>query len=129
VHRDHLFWPLLTSPPADRAGVALNPSLNPIPNHSLFCFIFSNLSHGSRFWISTQLIQWSKTFQWGFIGGWERVGWGLPLLTLNQPSTNPQATLSQPPMSTEQIQSEFGGYDVEKEPQLHACFLWNVKFS
>jgi len=39
----------------------------------------------------------------GFRGGFEGVQLGLPLLTLSQPSANPQATPRQPPMKYEQM--------------------------
>jgi len=95
LHRDHVLMPLHTSPPADRLGVALKSILTLNQYSSRFCFIFCKPSHASSPWIPTQPIHGLKIFQWGLREGWKRVHWGLPLLTLNEPSFNPLSTLSQ----------------------------------
>ena len=115
------FLTLLISPSSDRLGMAFKSLLFLNQNQVSFCLNFRYSTLWSSIWISTSFIHWWESVERVFRGGWERVQWGLPILTLTEPSLNPHWTLTEPSLNPEQIQIEFQRFRILKS----AGISWN----
>ena len=106
VPPDNKFLLLPRSPPDEEFGAQGGLSLTCTKISVGFVSVFWNSSHVSMICIPMPFILSMQAFSRGLPGGWERVQLGLSLGTPSQPPVNPQATLSQPPLYSEQVENK-----------------------